>query len=643
MIRSLATLALLAAGAPAHAADAFTVLHTNDWQSTLLGFGPNADYSPGSAGDDDTIGGVARLASLIEQRREASSEPVLLVDAGDVTMGSLFHTVSRETGGELQLMAMLGYDAITLGNHDLDFRPEGLAQMIRAAQAGEGCPPIVASNLVLDPEDPRDDELEALYEEGAIRRHLVVERGGLRVGLIGVMGTKAYEVIGQADPVTIDDPVEVTRELVTHLREVERVDSVILLSHSGVELEKGGVWRGPEVEYLEQIEGLDAVIGGHSHTALRDPVLVGSRPVVQAGSEGRYLGELGIRLITGVGPRVSRYTLHAIDDRIAGDEAVTAFVDELAAVVTERTLAPAGMRFDQPVLRTDRDLRRGFGDHTLANLVTDAYRQAAQADVAITGNGTLRADLLVGSSGVQQVSDLFRVASLGVGTHDDTPGYALARLYFTAAELKSIFEILLIAHETKGESYYPRVSGAKVVYNNLRIPLDRVVEISVGDERLGYTPIDLGSERLYGVAVTSYVAGFLPTISELSGGLLEVIPKDADGAPVEDVDALVLDGDPAPGIQEVKAWRAWLDYAAALPDADGDGVADVPAGELDKPRLVLNNSISPVSLLKNATWKMAGAVGVPLALLLAVVTVTVYRRVRDKRAAQAAAQARYRG
>ncbi len=635
-------LALLIAGPPALGAGAYTVLHTNDWQSALLGFGPNADYSPEHTGDDATVGGVARLATRIAQLREASPEPVLLVDAGDVTMGSLFHTVSRETGGELQLMAMLGYDAITLGNHDLDLRPAGLARMIRAAQAGAGCPPIVASNLVLDPQDPRDDGLEALLAEGAIRRSIVIERGGLRVGVIGVMGEAAYEVIGQADPVRIADPVAVIRELVTELREVERVDSVILLSHSGVSLDGGG-WGGPEVQYLEQIQGLDAVIGGHSHTALRDPILVGSRPVVQAGSEGRFLGELGLRLVTGVGPRVTRYTLHPIDDSIPGDEAVSTFVGALSQVVTERVLEPMGLRFEQPLLHTDRDLTRAPRDSTLGNLVTDAYRVAARADLAITGSGTLRADLLVGSSGVQRVSDLFRVVNLGVGTYDDEPGYALARLYVTAAELKSIFEILLIAHETKGPSYYPRISGAQVVYNNLRVPLDRVVTISIGDDRRGYTPIDLSSERLYGLAATSYVASFLPTISELSGGLLEVQPKDAEGRPVEDVSALIVDGDPAPGMQELKAWRAWLDYAAALPDTDGDGLADLPSGGVDAPRLIRDDSLSPVSLLKNATWKMASAVGVPLALLLAITSASVYRRARDRRAVRAAAEARYRG
>ncbi len=90
----------------------FTVLHTNDWQSRLLGFGPNNEYTPATTNDDGTVGGVARLATLVKERRAAAGEqPLLLLDAGDFTMGTLFHTISREAGSELRLMSEIGFDA----------------------------------------------------------------------------------------------------------------------------------------------------------------------------------------------------------------------------------------------------------------------------------------------------------------------------------------------------------------------------------------------------------------------------------------------------------------------------------------------------------------------------------------------------
>ena len=129
----LAVFCLFTAAQALSAERSFTILHTNDWQSRLLGFGPNNEFTPATVNDDDTVGGVARLATLLKQRRAAAGEQaVLLLDGGDFSMGTLFHTVTRELGGELRLMTELGYDAATLGNHEFDFRPAGLAAMIGA-------------------------------------------------------------------------------------------------------------------------------------------------------------------------------------------------------------------------------------------------------------------------------------------------------------------------------------------------------------------------------------------------------------------------------------------------------------------------------------------------------------------------------
>jgi len=99
----------------------FTILHTNDMHSSFIGMGPAADYTPFTLNDDTTRGGYARLAALIARRKEArkGQGPVLVLDAGDYSMGTAFAAASRETGGELQLMSLMGYDATTFGNHEL--------------------------------------------------------------------------------------------------------------------------------------------------------------------------------------------------------------------------------------------------------------------------------------------------------------------------------------------------------------------------------------------------------------------------------------------------------------------------------------------------------------------------------------------
>jgi 5'-nucleotidase len=100
----------------------FTILHTNDMHSSMIGMGPAADYTPFTLNDDTTRGGYARLAGLITKRKAAQAEkgPVLVLDAGDYSMGTPFGAATRETGGELQLMSLMGYDATTFGNHEFD-------------------------------------------------------------------------------------------------------------------------------------------------------------------------------------------------------------------------------------------------------------------------------------------------------------------------------------------------------------------------------------------------------------------------------------------------------------------------------------------------------------------------------------------
>ena len=126
----------------------FSILHTNDLHSNFIGLGPASDYTPFSTGDDKTLGGYARLAALIRQRKEARQGlgAVLILDDGDYSMGTAFGGATRETGAELQLLSRMGYDATTFGNHEFDFGPDGLGQSIGVAAKAGHVPPIVASD-----------------------------------------------------------------------------------------------------------------------------------------------------------------------------------------------------------------------------------------------------------------------------------------------------------------------------------------------------------------------------------------------------------------------------------------------------------------------------------------------------------------
>jgi 5'-nucleotidase len=144
----------------------FTILHTNDMHSAFIGMGPAQDYSPTTTGDDGTRGGYARLATLIAARRKEREAhgPVLVLDAGDYSMGTPFGAATRQVGSELRLMARMGYDATTFGNHEWDLGPDGLGSSIRVAATAGRIPAVIGTNTHIDARDPAQAELARLSD-----------------------------------------------------------------------------------------------------------------------------------------------------------------------------------------------------------------------------------------------------------------------------------------------------------------------------------------------------------------------------------------------------------------------------------------------------------------------------------------------
>jgi hypothetical protein len=194
--------------------------------------------------------------------------------------------------------------------------------------------------------------------------------------------------------------------MVKVLRETEKVDVVIALSHGGMEKGKDGRFTdGEDVRLPKAVPGIDVVIGAHSHTALQEAVIVnGHTPVVQTGKYGENLGELVITLDGGK-LTVESYKLYPIDDTIAGDRAIADEIEKFKKRVTEVAFASRGYSIDQPLAVAPRDLPNTYTDIAagtiLANFCTDAFRSATKADLGFTANGMMRAGLTRGKSGVQ--------------------------------------------------------------------------------------------------------------------------------------------------------------------------------------------------------------------------------------------------
>jgi 5'-nucleotidase len=599
--------------AAAGGAKTFTILHTNDMHSAFIGMGPAADYTPLKVNDDATRGGYARLAALIAKRREArkSQGPVLVLDAGDYSMGSPFGAATRETGGELRLMSRMGYDATTFGNHDFDLGPDGLGKSIGVAAKAGQAPAVLASNTNFAANDGTLADLQRLAKAGAVRRHLVIERGGIRFGLIGLLGKEAQHYTGGAGAVTFSDAIETAKEMVRVLRETEKVDVVIALSHGGVEKGKDGRYTdGDDVRLAQAVPGIDVVIGGHSHTALQEPIIVHDRtPVVQTGLEGKNLGELMIT-VDGSTLKVESYRLYPIDDSIAGDRATADEIERLKKSVTRAVFASRGYSIDQPLAIAPRDLPNTFTDIAastiLANLVTDAFRSVTKADIGFTANGMLRAGFKRGKSGVQTVYDVFAVAPLGAGVVDPTAGSALVTAYFTGGELKNLVEFFLVDNPAHPGEYFPRASGMRFRYDPSRSKLDVVTAIELGDLDRGYRAIDISGkdERLYSLTCPLYLGLIIVAIPKFTKGTLALAPKNKAGEPLKSkVEALDIPGAntpyllPPPGAmdkrsvvtgtkstavketKEIKEWQAIMDHLRRLPVKSKGELPTIPVDE----------------------------------------------------------------
>ncbi len=249
------------------------VLHTNDTHSRLDPFPQDGLPTAGK-------GGVARRAALIKQIR-AENEHVLLLDCGDIWQGTPYFNFY---GGELEykLMSAMGYDATTFGNHDFDNGLDGLQRQLPHATF-----PFLSANY----------DFSQTPLAGRFQPHKVFERGGVRIGVFGVGIELAGLVPDSKFGATLYlDPVVAAREQVKVLREREKVDFVICLSHLGYSYETEKI---DDRKLAAQVAGIDLILGGHTHTFLEAPVTVngpGGWPtqINQVGWAGLNLGRFDV-------------------------------------------------------------------------------------------------------------------------------------------------------------------------------------------------------------------------------------------------------------------------------------------------------------------------------------------------------------
>jgi len=426
-VLSLLIATLLLSATCVYAAEkALRILHVNDFH----GFAE--PYKP--YGSDEMLGGMAWLASTVEELR--SEKPTLLLSAGDMIQGNNWANLFQ---GEsvIELMNAMKFDAMVTGNHEFDFGRDVLRNRIAQAKF-----PLLAANV---------EGIEGL------KPYLLKEINGIKIAVIGVvtdetpLTTHPRNVIG----LKFIAPEEALNRYVSELR--PKVDLIIVLSHLGHNVDR---------IIAEKVKGIDVIVGGHSHTKVEQPVLIGTTVVLQAWEHGKALGVLDLTLDD---HKIVKTEGRLVEIRpLPGKEnnEIAALVDKYRVkvdTVLDETIGEAGLDLD--------------GEHTrkqetnLGDLLADIVRTAANAEAAIIGGGSIRTSI---KKGPIKAKHVYAVSPFN--------NYIVA-IRLTGRQIKDALEhgVSAIADDA---GRFPQVSGIRFTYSRSAPVGQKVREVSVSNSPL---------------------------------------------------------------------------------------------------------------------------------------------------------------
>ncbi|HEY5719898.1 MAG TPA: 5'-nucleotidase C-terminal domain-containing protein [Gammaproteobacteria bacterium] len=476
-----ACLAATALASPAAADFNLTILHTNDFHSRIE---PINKYDSGcgekDAAENKCFGGSARLITAIRDRRAAAANSIL-VDGGDQFQGSLFYTYYKGKAAA-EMMTALGYDAMTVGNHEFDDGPEVLRGFMDAVGF-----PILLANADIS----KEPQLA-----GVLMPSTVIEAGGEKIGLIGLTPQDTTEISSPGPNITFGDPAEALKREVGKLT-AAGVNKIVVLSHSGYAV---------DLRVAAAVAGVDVIVGGHSNTYLSNTSDKAAGPyptwidgpdgnrvaIVQAYAYGKFLGELNVTFDdNGVVTEATGEPI-VMDGQIAEDAALKERIAALAGPLDEirnKVVAEAAAPIDG---QSDSCRTR---ECEMGNLVADAMLDSVKdkgISIAIANGGGLRASIDAGPVTMGEV--------LTVLPFQNT----LATFRIKGSDVVAALENgVSQVEEVKGR--FAQVAGLKYAWTRTA-PANggRVLEVMV-QEGGAWVPIDPAKE--YGVVTNNYVRG----------------------------------------------------------------------------------------------------------------------------------------
>lgn len=619
--------------APGTAVD---IVFTHDTHSHLNTFTTMVD------GLETELGGFARMNTLIEAQRTQNPD-TLVIDGGDFSMGTLIQTVFETQAAELRMLGYLGCDVTTLGNHEFDYRSKGLANMLTSAQAsGDAVPAMVVCNVDWDTMEAEgltegQQRLKDAFAAYGVSDYTVLEKGDVDIAVVGVFGKDALACAPTCE-LKFEDPIEAVKQTVADIKANEDVDMIVCVSHSGTWEDES---KSEDELLAKAVPDLDLILSGHTHTEIEKPIQHGSTYVVSCGEYGKNLGELTLTQQADGRWAMSAYELIPITSDIAVHAATQQTIDSFMDTVDTDYLARFGYTKDQVlaendiVFSTQKDLENIHEEHNLGDIIADAYVYAVEnaadydgvpVDLAVVPSGTVRDTYARGDITVEQVFNSF---SLGIGA-DGVPGYPLISVYLTGREIRTAAEIDASVSDfmTTARLY---CSGLNFTYNPHRLLLNKVTDVCLEDDG---QRVALEDDKLYRIVADLYSGQMLSAVTDMSYGILSIVPKYADGTPITDFEDVII----TENGRELKAWDSIARYMASFADTDGDGIANVPAYySTTHGRKLVDTSRSPLALLKNPNKFTAVYAGLlAVAVLLIVLVVLLIRKLVKKARRRAA-------
>ena len=609
------------------------VLFTHDTHSHLDSFSTIVN------GEQKEVGGFAKIKTLINEKKKEDPD-TLILDGGDFSMGTLIQTVYDTEAAELRMLGYLGYDVTTFGNHEFDYRSQGLANMLKAAKSsGETLPEIVVCNVDWDSMEKAglndgQKQIQSAFETYGVKDYVMVQKGDVKIAVVGVFGKDALECAPTCE-LSFKDPVEAVKKTVEEIKKNEEADMIACVSH-------GGTWEDEsksEDELLAKaVPDLDLIISGHTHSELQEAIRHGNTYIVSCGEYGRNLGSLSMTQNSDGRWNLSAYELIPVSEDVKADKATQERIDALMDTVDTNYLADFGYTRKEVLAQNDvefNSLEEMGTEHkelNLGDIMADAYVYAVEnseyydgdpVDVAVVPSGTVRDTYTKGDITVEDVYNSF---SLGIGK-DGVAGYPLINAYLTGKELKLVAEVDASISDfmTTARLY---CSGLNFTYNPHRMILNKVTDCYL--TRADGERTEIEDDKLYHVVTDLYTGQMLGSVMKMSYGLLSLEPKDKDGNPIENLeDHAVMEGN-----KELKAWDAIARYMQSFDDADGDGIANVSEYyATTHDRKVVDDSKNILDLVKkpNKFTAIIVCIGLIIIIIIVLVVSLIRKIVRKSR------------